>query len=320
MIKKIKLVFDTAISTPFFIVYAILGLILVGLIIFDIKKYKKISRILYIVCIIFLATFFIIKYFDVIIKVIDSFVEILLKTLYFPNLGIYITILIITNLTFVFTTISEKSYKIYKVISSLITTLIDLLFIMIIGIISKNHIDISSDVKLYSDSTILTLLQISMGLFVSLYLLLMLARIHWRLKLYDKNVTFDNEVYPDMGLYIKNNSTDGKISDEYISSKASELNLSEYYSNLFIDKINQNLKVKEDVNTLKEIVSEYDKWLDDINNVFAFLNTNKDNWKISGNNVMFTNVKLVSQYISLISDLSKQESVLNIKLKSLKTN
>ena len=55
-----------------------------------------------------------------------------------------------------------------------------------------------------------------MGLFVSLYLLLMLARIHWRLKLYDKNVTFDNEVYPDMGLYIKNNSTDGKISDEYI--------------------------------------------------------------------------------------------------------
>lgn len=216
MIKKIKLVFDTAISTPFFIVNAILGLILVGLIIFDIKKYKKISRILYIVCIIFLATFFIIKYFDVIIKVIDSFVEILLKTLYFPNLGIYITILIITNLTFVFTTISKKSYKIYKVISSLITTLIDLLFIMIIGIISKNHIDISSDVKLYSDSTILTLLQISMGLFVSLYLLLMLARIHWRLKLYDKNVTFDNEVYPDMGLYIKNNSTDGKISDEYI--------------------------------------------------------------------------------------------------------
>ena len=216
IIKKIKLVFDTAISTPFFIVYAILGLILVGLIIFDIKKDKKISRILYIVCIIFLATFFIIKYFDVIIKVIDSFVEILLKTLYFPNLGIYITILIITNLTFVFTTISKKSYKIYKVISSLITTLIDLLFIMIIGIISKNHIDISSDVKLYSDSTILTLLQISMGLFVSLYLLLMLARIHWRLKLYDKNVTFDNEVYPDMCLYIKYNSTDGKISDEYI--------------------------------------------------------------------------------------------------------
>lgn len=216
MIKKIKLVFDTAISTPFFIVYAILGLILVGLIIFDIKKDKKISRILYIVCIIFLATFFIIKYFDVIIKVIDSFVEILLKTLYFPNLGIYITILIITNLTFVFTTISEKSYKIYKIISSLITTLIDLLFIMIIGIISKNHIDISSDVKLYSDSTILTLLQISMGLFVSLYLLLMLARIHRRLKLYDKNVTFDNEVYPDMGLYIKNNSTNGKISDKYI--------------------------------------------------------------------------------------------------------
>lgn len=216
IVQKVKLVFDTAISTPFFVVYTILGLILVGLIIFDIKKYKKVSRILYIVCIIFLATFFIIKYFDVIFKVIDSFVEILLKSLYFPNLGIYITILVITNLTFIFTLISKKSYKTNKIIASLITTLIDLLFIMIISVISKNHIDISSDVKLYSDSTILTLLQISMGLFVSLYLLFMLAKIHRHLKLYDKNVTFDNEVYPDMGLYIKENSTSGKISDKYI--------------------------------------------------------------------------------------------------------
>lgn len=216
IVQKVKLVFDTAISTPFFITYAIVGLFLVALIIFDIKKHKKISKIVYIICLIFLVTFFLVKYFDIIIKVIDSFVEIFIKAIYFPSLGLYITILIITNLTSGFILLSKKSYKSYKIITSSITTLIDLLFIMIIGIISKNKIDITSDVKLYSDSTILTLLQISMILFVSLYLLLIAIKLYHRLKLYDKNVTFDNEIYPDMGIYIKNKNTKGKFSDSDI--------------------------------------------------------------------------------------------------------
>lgn len=216
IIQKIKLVLDTVISTPFFIFYAIIGMFLVGLIIFDIKKHKKISKIVYILCLVFLVTFFFIKYFNTIIKIFDSFIEIFMKALYFPNLGIYITVLIIINLTFVFIMISKKSYKASKIITSLITTLIDLIFIMIIGFISKNKIDITSDVKLYSDSTILTLLQISMALFVSLYLLLVFVKLHHRLKLYDKNVTFDNEFYPDMGLYIKNTNIKGKFSDSDI--------------------------------------------------------------------------------------------------------
>lgn len=216
IIQKIKLVFDTVISTPFFIFYAIIGMFLVGLIIFDIKKHKKISKIVYILCLVFLVTFFFIKYFNTIIKIFDSFIEIFMKALYFPNLGIYITVLIIINLTFVFIMISKKSYKASKIITSLIATLIDLIFIMIIGLIAKNKIDITSDIKLYSDSTILTLLQISMALFVSLYLLLIFVKLHHRLKLYDKNVTFDNEFYPDMGLYIKNTNVTGKFSDSDI--------------------------------------------------------------------------------------------------------
>lgn len=113
---------------------------------------------------------------------------------------------------------------------------------------------------------------------------------------------------------------DELISDEYINSKADELNLSEYYSNLFISKLNNNLKVKEDVTTLKEVVAEYDKWLDKINNIFDFLNKNKQNWKISGNNVMFTNANLVFEYNSMITDLKSQESILNAKLKNIKSS
>lgn len=191
---KIKLFFNTAVSTPFFIAYAIVGLLLIVFMIADIKKHKKFSKIIYIISGIFLSTFFFVKYFSVILKIVDSFIEIVLKALYFPNLGIYIIMLIIINITFIYHILSKKVYKSSKVIASIITIIVDFIFIMIIGIISSEKIDITSDVKLYSDSTILTLLQISMALFSSLYILLGFVILSYRFRKYDKKInTFPKE-------------------------------------------------------------------------------------------------------------------------------
>lgn len=186
IVEKIKLLFNTAISTPFFISYALVGILLVVLMILDIKKHKKFSKIIYIISGLFLITFFLIKYFNVFIKVIDSFIEIILKALYFPNLGIYIMMLIIINITFIYHLISKKVYKSSKIIASIIAILIDFIFIMIIGIISNEKIDVTSEIKLYSDATILTLLQISMALFSSEYILLLFIKTSHKLKKYDK--------------------------------------------------------------------------------------------------------------------------------------
>lgn len=187
IVEKIKLLFNTAISTPFFIAYAVIGIMLVVFMIIDIKKHRKFSKFIYILSGIFLITFFIIKYFNIILKVIDSFIEIILKALYFPNLGIYIIMLIITNITFIYNMVNKKAYKSSKIVSGIINILIDFIFILVIGIISSEKIDITSEVKLYSDATILTLLQISMALFVSEYLLLGLSIASHRFKKYDKN-------------------------------------------------------------------------------------------------------------------------------------
>lgn len=187
IVDKIKLLFNTAISTPFFIAYAVIGILLVVFMIIDIRRKKKFSKIIYIISAVFLITFFFIKYFNIILKVIDSFIEIILKALYFPNLGIYVIMLIITNVTFIYNMISKKTYKSNKIISGVLNILIDFIFILIIGIISSEKIDITSEVKLYSDETILTLLQISMALFASEYMLLGLSIVSHRLKKYDKN-------------------------------------------------------------------------------------------------------------------------------------
>ena len=176
IVEKIKLLFNTAISTPFFIAYALVGILLVIFMIIDIKKHRKFSKFIYIISGVFLITFFVIKYFNVILKVIDSFIEIILKALYFPNLGIYIIMLIITNITFIYNMISKKAYKSSKFVTGIINVLIDFIFI-----------DITSEIKLYSDVTILTLLQISMALFASEYLLLGLCVASHKFRKYDKD-------------------------------------------------------------------------------------------------------------------------------------
>ena len=192
--QKIKLFFNTAVSTPFFILYAVIGIFLVVFMMFDIKKKKRFSKVIYILSGLFLISFFFIKYFNVILKVIDSFVEIILKALYFPNLGIYVVMLIITNGTFIYNLISKKTSKSAKGITGVINIIIDFIFIMIVGIISSEKIDVTSEVKLYSDTTILTLLQMSMALFSSQYLILLLIMASHKFKRFDKK---DNKLVVD---------------------------------------------------------------------------------------------------------------------------
>lgn len=107
-------------------------------------------------------------------------------------------------------------------------------------------------------------------------------------------------------------------SDEYINNKASELNINGYYTNLFVSEINDTLKPKEDVENLKTIIQEYDKWMDKIDEILNFLIENKANWKVSGNNIMFTSQTLVTRYNTLLTSLRTQESLLKIKLSTLK--
>lgn len=108
------------------------------------------------------------------------------------------------------------------------------------------------------------------------------------------------------------------ISDEYINNKAKELNLNDYYTNLFISEINDSLRIKEDVDKIKTVTEEYDKWMEKIEEILNFLTENKANWKVSGSNLMFTSTTLVTNYNNLLTSLRTQESILNVKLKSIK--
>lgn len=108
------------------------------------------------------------------------------------------------------------------------------------------------------------------------------------------------------------------ISDEYINNKAKELNLNEYYTNLYISEINNTLKVKEDFEKINNLIKQYNNWIDKIEDVVNFLTENKASWKVNQNSLIFTSTTLVTKYNTLITALKTQESLLKIKFNSLK--
>jgi len=101
-------------------------------------------------------------------------------------------VLIISNTCLVLSLINKKEPKIRKIINLICSGILDILFVFIISIVSKYNIDIYEEINLYTNSTLLVLLELSMGIFVSWILIRLFESAHIKLKKYDK------KEYPEM--------------------------------------------------------------------------------------------------------------------------
>lgn len=90
------------------------------------------------------------------------------------------------------------------------------------------------------------------------------------------------------------------ITDEYKEKRATDNGLSGKYKDLFVDSI-QFEKELEEVNSTIDNVNNY---LAKIEDVFNFLNENKDNWEVKNTRVEFNQISLVTKYNSLITSVN----------------
>lgn len=218
-LDKIRILFNTIISKPFFSISALVGIILAVLMIIDIIKHKKIRKRYYILAWFFIFIFIVTKYMKVIPTLVDNLINQIFLTLYFPSIGVYMFLLIIVNIGFIYTLI-KNIHKSYKILTGIISIILDLLFIIIINIILENKIDITSEITLYTNSNLLVLLELSTALFVSWLLLIIFISAYLKLKVLDNNVIFTNDItYPKMDVYINetNNTYKRKVIPAYNS-------------------------------------------------------------------------------------------------------
>ena len=186
LMEKLEILMNIIGSSPLFLYCSMMAIVILIFFIINLKRNKKINKFFFIGVWISLLLILIIKYNEIIFKMFDDLLDYIFKILYFPDLPIYIIVLIISNFFFIFSIFSKEMEKSYKLLNTTIAIILDVISVLVVDIVSKNNIDIYNNVNIYSNSSLLVLLDLSVGIFASWLLLNLLITANYKLKKYNK--------------------------------------------------------------------------------------------------------------------------------------
>ena len=177
LFEKIGILFSIIKTSPLFIISFIIGIILITMMFLDLKTTKKIREKLLIVIWISVMIFIGIRYCNYLIKISDNLVEEIFTAIYFPNIAIYTIIIITVNIALIIGLLKKKMTTSYKLANVFTTVVIDFLFILILETIIKNKIDVYETLTVYSNKDLLTLIELSSGMYTAWLFVVALIRI-----------------------------------------------------------------------------------------------------------------------------------------------
>ncbi|MBR2833540.1 MAG: hypothetical protein IKE75_03820 [Bacilli bacterium] len=190
--EMIKIIVNLILSSPVFLITFITGTILLITMIMSIKKNHKLSKPLIIIIYIFLITFIIIYYNSYIYNILDNLINQIFTQIFFPNLATYVIILLATIMMLFYSIVKKNISKGLKIINLIISFIILFLFIMTINLIVTNKINIYEPLTVYSNKTLLVLIEFTTLTFVAWVTLLLSIKIVKKLiKKSDEKVTQD---------------------------------------------------------------------------------------------------------------------------------
>ena len=163
--EKLKTLFGIISSSTFFLIALIISVILLITIIISLKKFKKIGKKLFIISWIVVVIVLLVRYYEYIFQLADSFIENIFMAIYFPNLAVFTMALIINN-AMLYTSILKRSLDmIYRIIWITSAILTNFLFVLILDIVVSSKIDIYTASSVYSNKNLFVLLEINMAIF-----------------------------------------------------------------------------------------------------------------------------------------------------------
>ena len=134
LFEKIQTLFDIIKSSRLFIVSFIVCISLITIMFLDYKSNKKVNDKLFVGVFISSIIFIIMKYANGILSLSDNLVEEVIEAIYFPNLTVYLTMVIFVNIICIYTLI-------------------------------KNNIDVYEKLTVYSNKELLVLIQLTSMIF-----------------------------------------------------------------------------------------------------------------------------------------------------------
>ena len=174
LITKLQTVFDFITSRNLYLMILVVLVFLTIIFITTNGSNRKQSKKTYIILYLAFFAFIGIQYGESIVTVLDYAVNEIFYTYYFPNIVIYLIMLIVTNVILWKTIFSEKNDKKLKIINSCAFSIIVYLFILGISAINNLNLDIFNITELYSSNQVRSILELSMLIFTFWIVLLVI--------------------------------------------------------------------------------------------------------------------------------------------------
>ncbi len=165
LLEKIKTIFSLIFSSSLFLIL-LLGIIVTIIDITYISKKSKKVKLLYTIITIAVITILSISYLEELLNIINIINKNIVNLINFPSLLQYITITLISILIMLTSIINKKTNNIIKRINIGVIISDIFIFFLILDQISKNNIDISSKIDIYSHKNLMVLFEVSILIFI----------------------------------------------------------------------------------------------------------------------------------------------------------
>lgn len=247
LLDKIKTLLNLVLSSSLFLIL----LISIGIIILDIcyisrksKKVKMIYAVISFVIIIGLS----INYLKELVNIVNVINKNLVMLINFPTILEYVTIIFISIIVMIISFIFKRFTKIIRGINLGVIIADLFIFFLILDQISKNNVDLSNKIDIYSNQNLMVLFQISLFIFIIWMAFLIIYSII--MKLIKSNYNIKKETIKNDEIKNIDIEENNKFEDLELPKKKNEI--INFYDEPEMPKTIEELR-KENADSLKEI-------------------------------------------------------------------
>lgn len=191
--EKLKIIWSVISSSPLYLIFFVAIAVLVFLFSTTNNANKKQSRKTYLLIYTAFFIYLIIQYGESFSTLVDYAVNQVFIGYYFPNIVIYICMLLIATIITLVSIFHKNISRIIKVLNSIIYGLLIYFLILMLSIVNTLKVDVFDLKELYSSDKVRSLLEFSMFLFVTWVLVLVVY--HFIRKYQEKKIEDTKEEF-----------------------------------------------------------------------------------------------------------------------------
>ena len=214
--EKILFIYNLVSASWIYIAFASLALLLIILLLFK-KISKKTCFILITLATKLVLGYTIYIYYEPISKLINDIVDNIFLNIYFPSAYAYLFVLLVINIVSIGNLLAPKGEKGYKIVNGICFIVTNFILALVLEIIAKDKVDVFAKESLYTNTSLVTLLEIGIIVFIcwllSLLVVYIINNITERIMISHKNKNI--ELIPITAVNTELSINDKDLKEEY---------------------------------------------------------------------------------------------------------